>query len=131
MANVPDTAPGRISFHRVDQTVPYARSRGDMSSPHQPNLIALQSPGPAGAHGSTTEQTIELPLGDAVALTRSLHQAVAVYDRNLAAFIADEPSPLQRARRSRNAGALYPQHHRQELLREKKLIGLHAVVRHQ
>ena len=38
---------------------------------------------------------------------------------------------MQGARRSRNAGPLHPQHHGQELLREQKLIRLHAVVRHQ
>ena len=38
---------------------------------------------------------------------------------------------MQCARRSGHAGALHPQHHGQEFLREQKFIRLHAVVRHQ
>jgi CRP-like cAMP-binding protein len=44
-----------------------------------------------------------------------LQEAAAVDDRDIAPSMADEAGPLQRTRRSRNAGALHPEHHRQEL----------------
>jgi hypothetical protein len=66
---------------------------------------------------SVAEQTIELLLGNALALARAADQPAAIDDRDIAAFVADEAGPLQSARRSRNAGPLYPQHHSQELLR--------------
>jgi len=91
------------------------------------NLIA----GPDVAYCSIVEQTIELLLGNAVALARATDQAAAIDDRNLAAFVADEAGPLQGAGRSGNACPPDPQHHGQELLREQKLIRVHAVVRHQ
>jgi hypothetical protein len=71
------------------------------------------------------------PSWNAVTLARATEQAAAVDDRDVAAFVADEADPLQGARRHRNASPLHAQHHGQELLREQKLIRLHAVMRHQ
>src|SRR5512147_2558593 len=80
---------------------------------------------------SFAEQTIKLPLGNAVTFARTVHQATAIDDRDIATRVADEAGPLQGACRSRHASPLHPQHHRQELLSEQKLIRMHAVVRHQ
>src|SRR5580658_3648710 len=77
------------------------------------------------------EQTIELPLGNAIALARAALQAAAIDDRDVAAAITDQAGALQAARRGRDAGALHPQHHGEELLGEQKLVRLHAIVRHQ
>jgi hypothetical protein len=70
--------------------------------PLQPTAIASHFAGADLAYCSTAEQTIELLLGDAVALARALYQALAIDDRDVATSIADE------------AGG-------QELLREQKL----------
>ena len=91
----------------------------------------LTSIGADLAIARSPEQTIKLLLGNAVALARATEQAAAIDDRDVAAFVADEAGPLQGARRSRNARPLYPQHHGQELLRQQKLIRVHAIVRHQ
>src|SRR5271165_5679251 len=88
--------------------------------PHQKSVIALRPTGADFAFCPIAEQTIELHLGNAVALARVLLQAAAIDDRDVAAFVADEARPLQGARRSRNAGRLHPQHHGQELLRSMK-----------
>jgi hypothetical protein len=39
------------------------------------------------------EQPIELPLGNTVTLARTLHQATAIDDGDVAAFVADEAGP--------------------------------------
>src|SRR6185312_12781892 len=77
------------------------------------------------------EQAIELPLGDAVALARTLPQAAAVEDGDDATTIADQACSLQGSRRRRDAGALHTQHHRKELLGQQELVGLHPVMGHQ
>ena len=46
-------------------------------------------PGPDFAYCSLAEQPIELPLGNVVTLARTLHQATAIDDRDVAAFVAD------------------------------------------
>ena len=58
------------------------------------------------------------PFGNAVALARAADQAAAIDDSDVAAFVADETGPLQGAGRSRDAGPLHADHHRQEFLRE-------------
>lgn len=77
------------------------------------------------------EQTIEFRSGHAIAFAGSVLQALAIDDRDDAALITDQAFTLQGARSSRNACALHPQHHGQELLGEQKFIRIHTVVRHQ
>jgi len=80
------------------------------------------------ATGRLAEQTVELPLGDAVALARALPQAATVEDGDDAATIADQACSLQGSRRRRDAGALHTQHHGKEFLGQQELVGLHPVV---
>jgi hypothetical protein len=85
----------------VGEIVPDAFSRGNRLFALQPTAIASHFAGADLANCSTAEQTIELLLGDAVALARALYQALAIDDRDVATSIAGE------------AGG-------QELLREQK-----------
>jgi hypothetical protein len=69
------------------------------------------------ANCSIAEQTIELLLGNAGVLERASDQAAAIDDRDITVFVVNEAVPL------------HAEHHAQALLREQKLIRLHAIVR--
>ena len=66
-----------------------------------------------------------------VALACRLFQALPVENRDPPVGVFDQPGFLQSARHNRHRGPRRPQHHRQKLMAEVKLILTDAIVRHQ
>ena len=82
-----------------------------MTHKHHQSLAVSRSFGADLPIFSIAEQTIELHLGNVVALAREALESWAIDDCDVTTFIANEAGPLQRARRSRNASPLHSKHH--------------------
>ena len=77
------------------------------------------------------KQTIKFLLGNLITFARSLFQARNIQNGNAAAAVGDQPGSLQSASRDCHARPPYAEHHRQELVRQQKLVRIHSVIRHQ
>ena len=83
---------------------------------------------------ATPEGADQLPvfgLRIAVGFARKLLQPLTIADDNAAALGADRTSTFQNMQRHRHAGALTSDHHRHELMGERQVIAIDAVVAHQ
>jgi hypothetical protein len=78
-----------------------------------------------------TEQAIERIPNHAVALAGSAFEAWPVSNGHAACAVADQPRPLQSARRNRNAGPADTEHHGKRLMGHREFVAVSPVVRHQ
>src|SRR3954469_20096800 len=83
---------------------------------------------PDGRGGRPTDELMEMPVDGRVALAAAVVQALDIEHLDAAAAIADQARLLQPAGDEGDAAALYPQHLRQELLRQRQGFAHHQIA---
>src|SRR5665213_981510 len=82
-------------------------------------------------HADRSQQSGELFARDLVALARSIFEAGAIENRDRPVRVFDEARLLECCSRNRDTGPAGAEHHGQKLLRERELVGLDPIARHQ
>ena len=76
-------------------------------------------------------QTIELFLGNSIALAGALLHPRTVEDTDRATRVVDKPSPFERVGRVRYARTPHPEHHGEKLLGERETVRMHSILSHE